>query len=88
MVEGGKFPAKATPGEGIVVGATAFREGHDQLGVSAVAKIGEGGQAPSLPKGEDYLDTGTQLVTAKPLSGIKSQTVDEGRKKCWGTAGG
>ncbi|MFP5366145.1 MAG: maltotransferase domain-containing protein, partial [Actinomycetes bacterium] len=36
VVEGGKFPAKALPGEGIVVGATAFREGHDQLGVSAV----------------------------------------------------
>jgi starch synthase (maltosyl-transferring) len=36
VVEGGKFPAKALPGEGLVVGATAFREGHDQLGVSAV----------------------------------------------------
>ncbi|WP_211878973.1 alpha-1,4-glucan--maltose-1-phosphate maltosyltransferase [Pseudarthrobacter albicanus] len=35
-VEGGKFPAKATVGESLVVGATAFREGHDQLGVSAV----------------------------------------------------
>ena len=35
-VEGGKFPAKAVEGETIVVGATAFREGHDQLGVSAV----------------------------------------------------
>lgn len=36
VVEGGKFPAKALPGEGLVVSATAFREGHDQLGVSAV----------------------------------------------------
>ncbi|WP_269433679.1 alpha-1,4-glucan--maltose-1-phosphate maltosyltransferase [Arthrobacter sp. EPSL27] len=35
-VEGGKFPAKAVVGETLVVGATAFREGHDQLGVSAV----------------------------------------------------
>ena len=35
-VEGGKFPAKAVVGETMVVGATAFREGHDQLGVSAV----------------------------------------------------
>jgi starch synthase (maltosyl-transferring) len=35
-VEGGKFPAKAVAGESLVVGATAFREGHDQLGVSAV----------------------------------------------------
>jgi starch synthase (maltosyl-transferring) len=36
VVEGGAFPAKAVAGEGIVVGATAFREGHDALGVSAV----------------------------------------------------
>src|SRR6476620_12493740 len=36
VVEGGKYPAKAVVGESIVVGATAFREGHDQLGVSAV----------------------------------------------------
>ena len=36
VVEGGKFPAKALPGEDLVVAATAFREGHDQLGVSAV----------------------------------------------------
>ncbi len=36
VVEGGKFPAKAVVGETLVVGATAFREGHDQLGVSAV----------------------------------------------------
>jgi starch synthase (maltosyl-transferring) len=36
VVEGGKFPAKALPGEDLVVAATAFREGHDQLGVTAV----------------------------------------------------
>src|SRR6187397_94288 len=35
-VEGGRFPAKAVVGETLVVGATAFREGHDMLGVSAV----------------------------------------------------
>ena len=50
-VEGGKFPAKAVEGETIVVGATAFREGHDQLGVSAVlldpaAKSGSGSASP------------------------------------------
>ncbi|WGZ79918.1 alpha-1,4-glucan--maltose-1-phosphate maltosyltransferase [Arthrobacter sp. EM1] len=36
VVDGGNFPAKAIVGETLVVGATAFREGHDQLGVSAV----------------------------------------------------
>lgn len=36
VVEAGLFPSKAIPGSDIVVGATVFREGHDQLGVSAV----------------------------------------------------
>ncbi len=36
VVEDGRFPAKAIPGSDIAVGATVFREGHDQLGVSAV----------------------------------------------------
>lgn len=36
VVEGGRFPAKALPGETIFVTATATREGHDALGVSAV----------------------------------------------------
>ncbi len=36
VIEEGRFPAKALPGEDLVVGATVFREGHDQLGVSAI----------------------------------------------------
>ncbi|WP_299167502.1 alpha-1,4-glucan--maltose-1-phosphate maltosyltransferase [uncultured Arthrobacter sp.] len=36
VVECGLFPSKAIPGSDITVGATVFREGHDQLGVSAV----------------------------------------------------
>jgi len=76
-VENGIFAADATQYPGKMA----------ELGVSAVAKVGEGGKPPSLPDGEDFLDTGTQLVTAKPMPGIKSQTVDEGRKTCWGTAG-
>jgi fructose transport system substrate-binding protein len=76
-VEKGIFAADATQYPGKMA----------QLGVSAVTKVAEGGKAPSLPEGEDFLDTGTKLVTAKPLKGVESQTVDEGRKTCWGTAG-
>ena len=36
VIEDGRFPAKGIPGSDIAVGATVFREGHDQLGVSAV----------------------------------------------------
>src|SRR3954471_16055146 len=68
--------------------ATQYPGKMAQLGVNAIAKIGAGEQPPSLPRGEDYLDTGTKLVTAKPLPGIESQTPAEGKKACWGTAGG
>ncbi|MBG6183314.1 starch synthase (maltosyl-transferring) [Arthrobacter sp. CAN_A214] len=36
VIEDGRFPSKAIPDSDITVGATVFREGHDQLGVSAV----------------------------------------------------
>jgi fructose transport system substrate-binding protein len=67
--------------------ATQYPGKMAQLGVNAIAKIAKGQQAPSLPRGKAYLDTGTKLVTAKPLPGIDSQTPDEGKKACWGTAG-
>ncbi|WDF33802.1 alpha-1,4-glucan--maltose-1-phosphate maltosyltransferase [Arthrobacter agilis] len=42
VVEDGRFPAKGIPGSDIAVGATVFREGHDQLGVSAVLRDPQG----------------------------------------------
>lgn len=61
VVEGGKFPAKALPGEGIVVGATCFREGHDQLGVSAVLLDPSGAERQRVrlapPRGERGMGT-------------------------------
>lgn len=61
VVEGGKFPAKALPGEAIVVGATAFREGHDQLGVSAVLLDPSGAERQRVrlapPRGERGMGT-------------------------------
>lgn len=74
VVEQGIFAADATQYPGKMA----------QLGVEAVAAVGAGEQAPSLPEGENFLDTGTNLVTADPVEGIESQTVAEGRKACWG----
>ena len=42
VVECGRIPAKAIPGEDLVVGATVFREGHDLVGASAVLYDPEG----------------------------------------------
>jgi starch synthase (maltosyl-transferring) len=62
VVEGGKFPAKALPGEGIVVSARSFREGHDQLGVSAVLLD---------PKGNER-----QRVRLQPAAGDRGKGTD------------
>ena len=67
--------------------ATQYPSKMADLGIDAIAEIAQGRQAPSLPQGQDYVDTGTKLVAAKPLAGIKSQTVAQGKKACWGTAG-
>ncbi|WP_337925112.1 alpha-1,4-glucan--maltose-1-phosphate maltosyltransferase [Arthrobacter jiangjiafuii] len=48
VVECGRIPAKAIPGEDIVVGATVFREGHDLVGVSAVLYDPEGREAQRI----------------------------------------
>ena len=77
-VEHGIFAADATQYPGKMA----------KLGVDAVAKIGGGGKAPSLPSGKDYLDTGTKLVTAKRLPGDRSARPSRrARRLCWGTGG-
>jgi fructose transport system substrate-binding protein len=55
-----------------------------ELGVSSVAKIASGGEPPGNTKGKDFYDTGTKLMSASPVTGIKSQTPDEAKAKCWG----
>jgi len=44
-VEGGRLPAKAVVGEVVPVRATAFREGHDSLGVEVVLRRPDGKEA-------------------------------------------
>jgi fructose transport system substrate-binding protein len=41
------------------------------------------GKLPALDQ-NGYFDTGAQLVTAKPVDGVPSISVDEGLKLCWG----
>jgi starch synthase (maltosyl-transferring) len=72
VVEGGKFPAKALPGEGIVVSAQAFREGHDQLGVSAVLLDPKGKERQRVrlqpPRGDRGKGTDLWEGTLSPTS--------------------
>jgi fructose transport system substrate-binding protein len=54
-------------------------------GVKAVADLARGGKKPTLPGGKDFIDTGTALVAANPISGVDSQTPDQAATKCWGS---
>ncbi|MCU1668268.1 MAG: rbsB 3 [Blastococcus sp.] len=54
-------------------------------GVKAVADLARGGSKPVLPSGKDFIDTGTALVTANPVTAVDSQTPDQAAKACWGS---
>ena len=47
VVEDGRWPAKAVPGEAIPIRATVFREGHDCFGATAVLVRPDGTDGPS-----------------------------------------
>ena len=54
-------------------------------GVEAIAKLARGGAKPTLPSGEDFINTGTALTTADPISGVTSETPATAAKACWGS---
>jgi fructose transport system substrate-binding protein len=56
-----------------------------QLGVQTVAKVAKGGTKPKNPSGQDFINTGTNLVTAQPLAGVTSQAPAQAATACWGS---
>ena len=42
------------------------------------------GKIPDIDPKVGFLDTGAQLITAKPVDGVTSISVEEGLKLCWG----
>ncbi|HTI27058.1 MAG TPA: substrate-binding domain-containing protein [Kutzneria sp.] len=54
-------------------------------GVQAISKLAQGGGKPSLPAGQAFINTGTALATANPLSGVTSQTPAQAASACWGS---
>jgi starch synthase (maltosyl-transferring) len=57
VVEHGKYPVKATPGESLTVEASVFREGHDHLGAGVVLTDPQGKDRPLVHMSElDFPD--------------------------------
>ncbi|MFF9806547.1 substrate-binding domain-containing protein [Streptomyces coeruleorubidus] len=50
-----------------------------EQGVAAVTEFAESGKMPS-----GFTDTGTELITDKPVRGLKSHDTDWGLQRCWG----
>ena len=48
-------------------------------GVTAVTEFAKSGKKPS-----GFTDTGTELITDKPVAGLASHTTDWGLRHCWG----
>jgi len=65
-----------------VIGATSqqYPLKMASMALEAIAS----GKIPDIDPKVGFLDTGAQLITAKPVEGVPSISVDEGLKLCWG----
>lgn len=68
------------------VGATAgqFPGKMAVEGVDAIAKFAKTGQKPTNQAGQDFFNTGTQLYTDSPQTGVPSITTKAAASLCWG----
>jgi fructose transport system substrate-binding protein len=69
-----------------IIGATSmqFPLKMASLGVEAIAKYAKDGTKPQATPGKDFVDTGTQLITDQPQSGVAAKDSAWGKQNCWG----
>jgi fructose transport system substrate-binding protein len=69
-----------------VIGATSqqYPLKMASLGIEAIAQWAKDGTKPTPTEGKDFTDTGVSLVTDKPVEGVESISVQEGKDLCWG----
>jgi len=69
-----------------VIGATSmqFPLRMASMGVEAVLEFAKTGTKPSTTEGLDFVNTGVELITDAPQSGIESTSSKDGLGMCWG----
>jgi fructose transport system substrate-binding protein len=69
-----------------VIGATSmqFPLKMASLGVEAIAKFAKDGTKPQATAGKDFVDTGAQLITDQPQTGVDAKDSTWGKQNCWG----
>jgi fructose transport system substrate-binding protein len=84
-VDGGCKPGLELVQSGII-GATAQQYPGQMAakGMEAIVALAKGGAKPAVTPGLDYFNTGVALVTDKAVDGVKSVSVADGLKTCWG----
>ena len=83
-VDGG-CPGVKNVAEGII-GATSmqFPLNMASLGVEAVVEFARTGQKPRTTEGLSFYNTGVELITERPVDGVKSKDAAWGTENCWG----
>ncbi|ANF31933.1 sugar ABC transporter [Leifsonia xyli] len=68
-----------------ILGATAqqYPSKMASLGMEAIAKIARGGEKPKTSDGLDFFNTGSTLITNKPVDGLDSVDATKGATTCW-----
>jgi fructose transport system substrate-binding protein len=69
-----------------IIGATSQQYPHKMasMALDAITKFAMDGTKPEKTPGLDFYDTGATLITAKPVDGVPSISVEEGLALCWG----
>jgi fructose transport system substrate-binding protein len=69
-----------------VIGATSmqFPLKMAALGVEAISKFAKDGTKPQATAGKDFVDTGVQLITDQPQTGVDAKDSAWGKENCWG----
>jgi fructose transport system substrate-binding protein len=55
-----------------------------QEGVDAIAQYAKDGTKPEATEGKTFVDTGVNLITDAPQTGVESQDTTFGQQNCWG----
>jgi fructose transport system substrate-binding protein len=71
---------------GGVIGATSQQYPllMASMGIEAIKAFADTGKKPEKTPGLDFFNTGTTLITDKPVDGVPSITTKEGLDRCWG----
>jgi starch synthase (maltosyl-transferring) len=68
VIDCGRWPAKAVPGETFEVSATVFREGHEMLGAGVVLRDPGGALLPAVPMTDVVPGTDRHVAEVTPTS--------------------